>query len=274
MGNQVFEQEKALGGFEVETALEHEGAHALTWHTSYWPFVISFGILFLIPIAFMFHFVYKNDYLSVLSLGIGAPLTLISIIGWVREGMEDAHGYGAGHSVWAMPLFIVAEALLFIGFFIGYWVLRLSSPAWPPAGTPEMKFLIPVVMTAILLLSSVTIHIAEGKIEGERADRSGFLMWLVITLILGAAFLGLSAYEWSELIGEGFGISKNIYSTAFYSITGFHGSHVMVGLGLFVCMLLPALSGKINIPFVKAASMYWHFVDVVWLFVVSQVYFW
>lgn len=248
--------------------------HELKWHTSYWPFTISFGVLFLVPLAFIFYFVYKNPLMSALSLGIGAPLTLISIIGWVKEGLEDVHGYSAGHSVWAMPLFIVAEALLFVGFFVAYWALRLTAPSWPPAGTPEKEFLVPIVMTAILFTSSITIHLAERYIEPEHEDRGSFLTWLAVTLILGSVFLGLSAYEWTGLISHGFTVKTNIYSTAFYSITGFHGSHVLVGLGIFLCILFPAIAGKISVPFVKSASIYWHFVDIVWLFVVSQVYFW
>lgn len=253
-----------------EKAMEH----GRQWHTSYWPLLGSVGVLFLVPLAFIFYFVYKNPMMSIVSLGIGAPLTLISIAGWVKEGIEDAHGYSEGHSVWAMPIFIVAEALLFVGFFAAYWATRLTAPVWPPAGTPEMPVTIPVIMTAILVASSITIHMAEKNIEHEPSKKGGFLNWLIITMILGVAFLGLSAYEWSELIHEGFNIKTNIYSTSFFSLTGFHGSHVLVGLGIFVCILIPAFAGKISKPFVKSASIYWHFVDIVWFFVMSQVYFW
>jgi len=249
-------------------AMEHE----VRWHTSYWPLVLSVGILFLLPLSFSFHFVYKNPLMSIISLGIGVPLTLISIAGWVKEGIEDEHGYSEGHSVWAMPIFIMAEALLFIGFFAAYWVMRLSAPEWPPAGTPEMPLFIPLIMTVLLVSSSMTIHFAEHKMEHN--DNGGFLTWLVLTIILGATFLGMSGYEWSELFHEGFNPKTNAYSTSFFSITGFHGSHVLVGLGMFICVLIPAFAGKMSKPLVKATSMYWHFVDIVWLFVVSQIYFW
>ncbi|TAN60594.1 heme-copper oxidase subunit III, partial [bacterium] len=201
---------------------EHANEHELSWHISYWPLLVSVGALFLAPLSFIFHFVYHNTLMSALSLGIGVPLTLISIIGWVREGIEDKHGYSAGHSVWAMPLFIVAEALFFAGFFVAYWVLRLTAKSWPPAGTPHMEYAIPVLMTIILVASSVTIHFAERCLEKEVEDRSGFKTWLIVTLILGAIFVALSAYEWSALISGGFGASTNVYSTAFYSITGLH----------------------------------------------------
>jgi len=244
------------------------------WHTSYWPLVVSVGVLFLVPLSFMSWAVYKSAAMTFISLGIGVPLTFIAIAGWVKEGIEDKYGYGAGHSVWAMPLFIAAEALIFVGFFAAYWALRLGAANWPPAGTPEKGFTIPIIMTIILVASSVTIHLAESQIEREEPDRGSFILWLVVTMALGAVFLGMTVFEWNTLFHEGFNLSTNIYSTAFYSITGFHASHVLVGLGIFLCVLIPAIGGKVNHSFVKAASMYWHFVDVVWFFVVSQVYFW
>lgn len=245
--------------------------HELKWHTSVWPLLLSVGILFFVPLAFTFYFVYKNALLSMISLGVGAPLTIASIIGWVKEGLEDSHGYGEGHVVWAMPIFILAEALLFIGFFAAYWFLRFSAPAWPPAGTPEMTHTLPLIMTVILVTSSITIHLAENEMEKE--NKGGFIMWLVATIALGSVFLFLEGSEWVGLIGEGFTTKTNIFSTCFYSITGFHGSHVLVGTATFLFILVPALAGKINKHFVTSASMYWHFVDIVWLFVVSQVYF-
>lgn len=251
---------------------EHAVTYEPAWHTSIWPLILSVGILFLAPLSFAFYFVYKMPVMAVISLGIGAPLTIISIAGWVKEGVEDIHHYSEGHSIWAMPIFIVAEALLFAGFFAAYWALRLSQPSWPPQGTPDMPVLIPVIMTIILVSSSFTIHLGEKRLE--EGDNSGFVKWLVITIILGATFLGFTGFEWSTLWHEGFTTKTNVYSTAFYSLTGFHASHVLVGIGMFLCGLFPALGGRVSKPFVTAASIYWHFVDVVWFFVVSQVYFW
>ena len=245
--------------------------HETQWHTSVWPLIISVGILFLGPLAFSFHFVYKNPFLATLSLGIGVPLILLSIAGWTKEGVEDVHHYSEGHGVWAMPVFILAEALLFVGFFAAYWYLRFTAPAWPPPGTPEISHVIPVIMTIILISSSIAIHVAEKRLEED--DHSGYLTWLVVTIALGTLFLCLKGYEWSELFHEGFYPRTNMFFTTFFSLTGFHGSHVLVGIGMFLCALVPALWGKISKSYVTAASIYWHFVDVIWLFVVSQVYF-
>lgn len=254
---------RALEGVEAEAA--HVAQH---WETSVWPVVLTAGILFALPLAFSFHFVYQQGLLAALSLGLGAPLIVAGIVGWVNEGLA---GHGEGLSAPAMGWFILAEAFLFLGFFAAYWFMRLSAPAWPPAGSVPMPKLIPAIMTVLLVSSSLTYHAAEVAYEKGRKD--GFLAWLVVTIGLGAAFVGLSAYEWNALIGQGFAIGTNSFGTAFYSITGFHASHVVVGLGIFAAILLPALGGRTSAGFITTGGIYWHFVDIVWLFVVSQVYF-
>lgn len=251
-------------------AAEHESPHILHWETSPWPFILCIGLLFLLPFAFALYFVYGKPLMAMLSLGIGAPLTVISIAGWISEGVgqKDEPGY----AVAAMPFFILAEAFIFIAFFAGYWVVRLSADYWPPEGTPEIAKTIPLIMTAILVASSFTIHHSEAKME--KGDRGGFLTWLVVTIILGVVFMLLTVSEYTHLVAEGFNFKTNMFSTAYYSITGFHFSHVLVGVGMFICILIPALMGKMSKSFVKAASMYWHFVDIIWFFVVTQIYFW
>jgi len=160
-----------------------------------------------------------------------------------------------------------------LGLFVSYWMMRLSAGVyWPPEGTPEIDTTIPLIMTVILVSSSITMHVAEGHLD--KKDNSGFNKWLIITIILGTIFLGCTVYEYQHLISAGFIPETNAYSSAFYSITGFHASHVFVGLATFVAVLLPALKGKTNHAFVVCASVYWHFVDIVWFFVVSQIYFW
>lgn len=249
---------------------EHAAKYEHHWETSPWPLVLSVGILFM-PLAFAFYFVYAKPIMAVASLGIGVPLIILSIAGWINEvvGQKEESGL----SIAAMPLFIVAEAFIFVALFVSYWAMRLLSPSWPPAGTPvHMPVAAPIIMTIMLVSSSFTIHFAEARLEKD--DRSGFITWLMITIILGVAFLGLSVNEYITLFREGFNFKTNAYSTAFYSITGFHGSHVLVGLGIFISMLIPGLMGRTSKTFVKAGSMYWHFVDIIWFFVVSQVYFW
>lgn len=243
--------------------------HAPHWEVSVWPLVISFGILFAVALAFAAKFVYHNALLAVIFLGLGVPMILAGIVGWVKEGIS---GHGEGLAFPAMGWFIVAEAMIFVSFFANYWFMRLTAPYWPPTGTPVMPKILPMVMTVTLVASSFTIHYGEHLLA--KGNRGGFVNWLLITIALGVAFMSMSAYEWNHLIHQGFVFDTNAYSTVFYTITGFHGGHVLVGLCIFLALLFPVLRGKVNEPFVKTAGIYWHFVDIVWFFVVSQVYYW
>ncbi len=249
---------------------EHVAVHEPEWEVSPWPLVISLGILFLVPLAFAFNFVYHQSMWAVLCVGIGVPLIIAGIAGWISEAIGGEHGLGLSPA--AMGWFILAEAMIFVSFIVSYWYMRLSAPAWPPAGSVELPTLMPLVMTVILVSSSFTMHFSEERLEHN--DNAGFLKWLLITMVLGISFLCISVYEWTHLFHDGFTFSTNVYSTAFFTITGFHGAHVIVGLSIFIAILVPALMGKTNLSFVKTGSLYWHFVDIIWFFVVSQVYFW
>ena len=143
---------------------------------------------------------------------------------------------------------------------------------WPLPGSIPMPVLIPVIMTVVLVTSSLTIHRAEHYVKA--GDSSGATKWLLLTILLGGAFLGMTGYEWAHLIGEGFTIKTNLFGTVLYSITGLHGSHVLVGLCIFLAGLIPVMRGNMSVGFWRTAGLYWHFVDIIWLFVVSQVYFW
>lgn len=253
-----------------DTSAQAHAEHAPEWEVSVWPFVISFGILFALPVAFAFKFVYEMPFAAILALGVGTPMIVAGIAGWVKEGMGSHHGEGLAFP--AMGWFILAEAMIFVSMFAAYWFNRLTADAWPPAGSVELPRLLPLVMTFVLVASSFTIHHAEALLH--KGERAGFTRWLIVTMALGSVFLGMSAYEWNHLFHLNFTPGTNVFSTAFFSITGLHGSHVIVGLGIFIAVLLPALKSRINTPFVRTASLYWHFVDIIWFFVVSQVYYW
>ena len=242
------------------------GAHA-HWDTSIWPFVISFGIMFL-AIAFSFKFVYHNGFAAILSMGLGIPMIIAGIAGWTSEAM----GRGDGFSYSAMGWFILAEAMIFVSFFVAYWYTRLTANIWPPVGNVTLPKALPLIMTFVLVASSLTIHYAEHLLH--LGDKVGFRTWYLLTIVLGATFLGMSIYEWSHLIGEGFTISTNAFSTVFFSVTGLHGSHVVVGLVIFLAGMPSVFRGNVDEGFMRTAGLYWHFVDIIWFFVVSQIYFW
>ena len=251
---------------------EGHGEHAHHWEVSWAPMAVAFGSMFLVPLTFVFFLVYRAPLFGIISAGIGVPLVLAGVAKWIHEGatqkpaIENVSPVGVG-------VFIIGEILIFIGLFASYWALRLSSGnAWPPAGTPEISKILPLIMTVILVTSSLTYHPAEERFRV--GDNAGFVKWVIITLIVGALFLGCTIYEYNHLIHEGFTPGTNQYSAAFYSLTGFHASHVFLGLATFAAILIGVLKSKVNANLVLVAGIYWHFVDVVWFFVASQVYFW
>ena len=258
----------------METVAQADGhaGHAHHWEVSWAPMAVAFGAMFLVPLTFVSFVVYHAPLLGIVCAGLGVPLVLAGVAKWIHEGatqkmaIENVSPVGIG-------VFIIGEILIFIGLFASYWALRLSSGnAWPPAGTPEIGKVLPLIMTAILVTSSLTYHQAEERFRVD--DKKGFVNWVLITLAVGALFLGCTIYEYSHLIHEGFTPGTNQYSAAFYSLTGFHASHVFLGLATFAAILIAVLKSKVNPVFVLVAGIYWHFVDVVWFFVASQVYFW
>lgn len=249
-----------------------EPSHAHHWEVSWAPMAISFGTLFLVPLSFVLYFTYGSGFAAVLTAGIGAPLVLAGIARWIHEGATQ-HAAITDVSPIGIGVFIIGEILIFLGLFASYWTMRIGyHGTWPPAGTPHINLVLPLVMTVILVSSSIAYHYAEDLLH--HGDKANFIKWMLIALVLGLGFLSCTIYEYSHLVHEGFIPSTNAYSAAFYSLTGFHASHVLVGLGTFVGIIIGTLRGGVNKNFVTVAGIYWHFVDVVWFFVASQVYFW
>ena len=257
---------------QQHTAGTSNAPHAHHWEVSWAPMAISFGTLFLVPMTFVFALVYKMPLAAIISAGIGTPLVLAGIARWIHEGATQ-HSAISNVSPVGVGVFIIGEIFIFLGLFASYWQMRLGAgQAWPPAGTPHINTVLPVVMTALLVSSSLTYHKAE--LLFEEGKKSSFITWVLISMVLGGAFLGCTIYEYHHLLSENFTPGTNQYSAAFYSLTGFHGSHVIVGLFSFLFIALGAMFGNIHKMLVKVAGIYWHFVDVVWFFVASQVYFW
>lgn len=255
---------------------EHShSAHEHHWEVSWAPILIAVGVTLLVPITFAAYLVYEAPLLAIVTAGLGTPLVLAGTAKWIREGVTEPSIISGVADV-GIGIFIISEILIFISLFAGYWTMRIASGAagevWPPEGTPHINLILPLVMTVILVGSSITYH--KGEMANEEGDEAGLKKWLLITIGLGVLFLGCTIYEYSHLFAEGFTPGTNSYSTAFYSLTGFHASHVLVGVLTFVIMLVMVITGPIHHMFVKVAGIYWHFVDVVWFFVASQVYYW
>ncbi len=136
---------------------------------------------------------------------------------------------------------------------------------------PEINQQLPLIATAILVLSAVIYNFAESKFE---SSKGAFTVLLLLAIILGAVFIGSTIYEYNHLLAEGFKPGTNTFSSPFYTLTGFHVAHILVGVLAFVVILFGTLFGKVHSSFVKLAGVYWYFVTFLSFFVVTQVYFW
>ncbi len=255
----------ADGGHHEHSIHEHH------WEVSWGPLVVALGVTLLVPMTFSAYFVYKAHLLAIIFAGLGTPLVLAGVAKWINDGMTQTPAISNVADI-GLPIFIVSEILIFLSLFASYWTMRLSAHVWPPVGTPHLNLILPLIMTAILVASSVTYH--KGEDELKSGSTGGYVRWLIVSIILGLAFVGCTLYEYGHLIEEHFVPGTNAYSTAFFSLTGFHASHVLVGVLAFVTLLVTAAVRGVNPMFAKCAGIYWHFVDIVWFFVASQVYYW
>jgi cytochrome c oxidase subunit 3 len=166
---------------------------------------------------------------------------------------------------------IVAEAAIFTIFVVAYIFYIGKSLTGP---TPKDVLSIPIFYTICLLSSSITIHLAAKSLRQGSVLRFGIL-WFV-TIALGAAFLYGTATEWHRLIfREGLTISTNLFGTTYYSLVGLHGFHVVVGLLSLSLVMVVTLLGKVESEHaerIDVLSLYWHFVDAVWIVVFTVVY--
>jgi cytochrome c oxidase subunit 3/cytochrome o ubiquinol oxidase subunit 3 len=167
--------------------------------------------------------------------------------------------------------FIVAETSLFAVFVVAYLFYIGKSLTGP---SPKEVLDLPIVNTICLLSSSVTVALATRALAAGRVARGG--SWLLVTVVLGLAFLAGTAREWRGLIVErGFTIGTNLFGTTFYPLVGLHASHVILGLFMLSLCVAFAYSGAlkaIHTERVELVSWYWHFVDGVWVVVFTVVY--
>jgi cytochrome c oxidase subunit 3 len=193
----------------------------------------------------------------------------------VRHPSDAAHQRtgGISSSLLGMVLFIASEVMFFGGLFGAYFTLRTAAAEWPPPGTPPLEDWYALMLTAILVSSSVTMQLGVYAIR--RGDQRWLVRWLAVSLLLGVAFLSGQAYEYNKLIGEGLTLSSGVFGSTFFTLTGFHGAHVAGGAAFILVVLLRARSGQFTSRYhdtVEMCSYYWHFVDVVWLGLVSTIY--
>ncbi len=176
----------------------------------------------------------------------------------------------------AMWIFLVTDAMSFSGFLLGYAVVRSSKP-WP-VPSEHLGIALSGFATFLLVCSSVSMVLSIDACKRE--DKKGMLNWLLMTIIGGAAFLGIQVYEYAHLIHQGLTLShfahgNNLFGSTFYMVTGFHGLHVFSGVVYLICMYVNALAGKYDHGHygqLEIAGLFWHFVDLVWILVFTFIY--
>ncbi|MFC4778969.1 cytochrome o ubiquinol oxidase subunit III [Paenibacillus sp. GCM10023252] len=193
-----------------------------------------------------------------------------------QHGQHDPHDGGhhdlEGMKVMGFWMFLITDVILFGTLFATYVVLRGNTSGGP---TPEELFKLPIIIaeTFILLTSSFTSGIAV--LEMNKGNKKGLIGWLAVTALLGAAFISLEVYEFVHLVHEGATISTSAFLSAFFTLVGTHGLHVSLGLVWMIALMIqlrkrgitPVTKRKVNV-----ISLYWHFLDVVWIFVLTVVY--
>nr|YP_009349927.1 cytochrome c oxidase subunit III [Phryganogryllacris xiai]AQM40101.1 cytochrome c oxidase subunit 3 [Phryganogryllacris xiai] len=244
-----------------------------------WPLTGAIGAL--IITSGLIKWFHQYTY-SLLLLGL--LITSLTMIQWWRDITREGTYQGL-HTLpvnlglrWGMILFIISEIFFFISFFWAFFHSSLAPSIelgmmWPPAGIqPFNPFQIPLLNTAILLASGVTITWAHHNLMENNYSQT--TQGLFFTILLGIYFSILQAYEYIE---SPFSIADATYGSTFFVATGFHGLHVIIGTTFLIICLLRHLnfhfSSSHHFGF-EAAAWYWHFVDIIWLFLYISIYWW
>jgi len=185
----------------------------------------------------------------------------------VHEGRPE----GMSMPLLGMVLFIASEVMFFGGLFAAYFNIRADAGSnWPPAGLEHLHADLPAIFTGVLLLSSVTMHL--GVLAIRRGNVKALSRWLAVTVALGIIFLSGQIYDYAHL---DFTIRDGVYGSTFFTLTGFHGAHVFGGAVYLSIVLVRSMTGqfsKAHHAAVEGASMYWHFVDIVWVALFFTLY--
>jgi len=250
---------------------------------SWWPFVTALGAAGIYVGAALYILGSGEEPLVGPMVGpavfVGAiGLFLAGIYGWLYHAFvahfwsDEASSKRASKLRWGMIAFLGSEIATFSAGFTYYFFIR--SGTWPPQALPDLTSSLVIANTALLIASSFTLHWAHVAIR--KNDRRSFILGLAVTLLLGVVFIGGQVLEYFEFIVHSeFTLTSGIYGSAFFGLTGLHGLHVTLGAVLLGIVLWRALLGQYSAErhvSVTTASMYWHFVDVVWVFLVVVLY--
>ena len=178
----------------------------------------------------------------------------------------------AGNSKFGFIVFLLSESVIFLSFFVGYAIFKTHAADWYPPGVTGLETDAPRINTIVLVSSSFVIYVAERYLHDKKLW--GFRLFLLVTMAMGAYFLYGQAVEWG---GLPFGFGDGVFGGMFYLLTGFHGLHVLTGILLQMLMLGRSLiPGNYENGYfgVEATSLFWHFVDVIWIILYVLIYVW
>nr|WNN67215.1 cytochrome oxidase c subunit 3 [Colasposoma dauricum] len=244
-----------------------------------WPILGAFGTMTLVSGLLKWFHLWNMNLLL-----IGLIVNILIMIQWWRDVTRESTYQGLHTSKvtlglrWGMILFIISEVFFFISFFWGFFHSSLSPTIeigmnWPPKGINSFNPLeIPLLNTLILLTSGLTVTWAHHSLMENNYNQA--IQSLLMTVLLGIYFTILQGYEYLE---SPFTIADSIYGSSFFMATGFHGLHVIIGTTfLSVCLIRLYLNHFSSIHHFgfEAAAWYWHFVDIVWLFLYISIYWW
>jgi len=192
---------------------------------------------------------------------------------------EELHHVSHGHEhdeegnkMFGFIVFLLSESVIFLSFFAGYIIYKTTSVNWLPVGISGLEVTAPAINTVVLVSSSFVIYFAEKALE--RKDLKRFRLLLLLTMAMGGYFLFGQAVEWSELE---FGFTSGVFGGTFYLLTGFHGLHVFTGILLQLIILIRSfIPGNYDTGHfgVNSTSLFWHFVDVIWIILFLLIYVW
>jgi len=179
---------------------------------------------------------------------------------------------GLSNNKLAFWMFLGSECLLFGGLISTYMLYRGRSQSGP---RPETVYDVPFtsVSSFVLLMSSLTMVLAVSS--AHRGDNRRTRLWLTTTALLGATFVGGQVYEFTAFYREGLGFTTSLFGSSFYTLTGFHGAHVTIGIIMLMSLVVITFRGRISgskAEVIELIGLYWHFVDIIWILIFTLVY--
>ena len=186
-------------------------------------------------------------------------------------GMGSNNATGITNNKLGMWLFLGSDCLLFGALISTYLLLRHRGTGLGPEDVFDIPYT--SVSSFVLLMSSVSMVFAVSSIS--RGDQQKLRLWLLVTSLLGGTFIAGQVYEFTSFYREGLGYTTNLFSSAFFSLTGFHGVHVTVGIIMLMSLFVMSLTGRLSeerAETVEIVGLYWHFVDIVWVLIFTIVY--